>query len=127
MSDLQCAVTVLVLPAGADVDVDAVRLERPVQVLAAAGVSTGLGGALDVPVRQVPDGGENRPVGHITRLLADLADEFRGECVVVVLPRAGFDRLSGQVLPAGAAVGGALVRVDADGHRWAPWPSAAPQ
>lgn len=128
MSNLQCATSVIVLPGGLRVDLETLRSERPAVLLSAVDGPTELAEALDLPVRQLPDDDADLAVvGRLTGLLAEVADEYRGECVVVVVPEEVVADLRAQVLPAGSMAPGARVQVDDDGHRWAPWPSAAPE
>ena len=142
MSDLQCATSVIVLPGGLRVDLETLRSERPAVLLSGIDGHVELAEALDLPVRRLADDGDRADVrdpalderggapglaGGLARLLAEVADEYRGECVVVVVPEEVVADLRAQVLPAGSMAPGARVQVDDDGHRWAPWPSAAPE
>lgn len=123
MSDVQCAATVVLLPAGAEADVDELRTARPAAVLCPSGAARAgetLARLLGVGHAELPDDSDDR----LLPVLEELADEYRGECVVVLVPPAVLTGLARQVLPAGEA-DGLVVEIDADGHRWAPWPPAA--
>ncbi|WP_324650780.1 hypothetical protein [Georgenia sp. H159] len=120
MSDLQCAATVVVVHD--DADLEALRSERPAAVHAAPGAedrATGLAGALEVPCRRLRDGVS----GDLTAALDAVADEYRGECVVVAVTDAAFTALAALVLPGAAR--GVVVEIDADGRRWDRWPAVS--
>lgn len=120
MSDLQCAARFVVVAAGVPAP-ERLRGEQPAAVHAAPGThgdAARLAAALAVPLRPIA-AASNRTA--LAAALDELADEYRGECVAVVVPAlAGLD---GGVRP--SADGGLLVEVDADGQRWAPWPVSA--
>lgn len=125
MSDVQCAARVVVV-ADARGALGSLPGEHPAAVHGGPGtheVAALLATELAVPLRHLPAEG---PDGLENGLLA-LSDEYRGECVVVVVPEEVVADLRAQVLPAGSMAPGARVQVDDDGHRWAPWPSAAPE
>lgn len=122
MSDLQCAATFLLVPAGTAAD--AVGSARAVALHAAPGAAdaaTELARLLDLPVRDLP--AREASPGGIVRALDELADEYRGERVAVVVTAEVLTALRRVVLPGEGAV---VVEVDADGHRWAPWPEVRP-
>ena len=119
MGDLQCAARDVVVPGPADAE--ALRPERPAAVLAGPGAgesADSLARELDVLCRDLNSGS-----GLVPELDA-LADEYRGECVAVVLaPTAYTDLLREHGRATGT--GGVVVEVDADGQRWTPWPVSA--
>ncbi len=120
MSDVQCAATVVLLPAGTETDAWPLGSARPAAVLGtpdAVRAGEALARLLGVAHAELAtDSGE-----RLLPALEELADQYRGECVAVLVPPAVLDRLARQVLPAGGAEG-IVVEIDADGHRWAPWP-----
>lgn len=122
MSDLQCAVTVIVLESDHLGDVDRLRAARPAAVHATAGLddaAADLARQLDVTYGAPPLDGAS-PVGLIAAL-EELSDEYRGECVAVVVSPSTFTDLTRLVLPDRGARA-VLAEIDADGRRWAPWP-----
>lgn len=122
MSDLQCAVTVVVVPDDQRPDAGRLRSEHPGAVLAGPGSRTAadrLARAVDALVRDLP--GDVASAADLTRVLEALADEYRGECVVLAVAPTALADLVRLVLP-GEATSAVVVEVDADGQRWARWP-----
>ncbi|PYF96800.1 hypothetical protein SAMN05216184_11718 [Georgenia satyanarayanai] len=118
MSDLQCAATVVVVDTAADGE--ALRPRRPVVVCAAPGTGdtvAALARLLDAGHRDLP-GAPISPDGLLSAI-GDIADEYRGECVAVVVTPTALIDLVRRVLPDHAAAA-VVVEVDADGQRWAP-------
>ena len=119
MSDLQCALTVILLraetPRSADLQA-ALRAERVAVVAAHAGSATPAAGwaeVMEVPRRELTPG-TVLLVG-----LAELADEFRGETALALVTGTDLARL-------GVAAGqGARLLLDADDARIQPWPVPA--
>lgn len=131
MSDLQCAATVVVLGVDATTTAVADLRERRAALVYFAGpgtttAATTLAEELDVTARLAaggdagghgitPHAGPSPGDGWIDDVLQDLADEHRGECVVLVLDddaRAGLARRSGRD-PAERLV----IDLDDDGRR----------
>lgn len=118
MSDLQCAATVVVVHD--DGDLAALRTERPAAVHAAPGAESCAGRlarSLAVPCRALSVGAP----ADLESALVGLADEYRGECVVVAVTDATFTALSARVLRA-TETSAVVVEIDADGQRWDRWP-----
>ncbi|MEE6283092.1 hypothetical protein [Georgenia sp. MJ170] len=127
MSDLQCAATVVVLGPQASSPATLAQLRERRVALVYAGPGTAapaaaLADALGVAVRTdgaaEPDGTAGRPVAAV---LEELADEHRGECVVLVVAAgtlAGLVRQAG-----GGAAPGVVIELDDDGRRVNPLPT----
>ncbi len=116
MSDLQCAATAVLLDASApgtgDLDA-ALRGQRIAAVIARAdraAAAESWAQRLDLPRRQLAG-------GTLTDRLAELADEFRGESILVLVEPADLAALG-----ATAGTSTAALALDADGRRLSPWP-----
>ncbi|MBD8062635.1 hypothetical protein [Oceanitalea stevensii] len=118
MSDLQCAATLVVVDTAAAGE--ALRARRAAAVVSTPGAldtAADLAQRLEVARRDLPEDATSPEI--LVRALDDLADEYRGECVAVVVTAEALAALARLVLPGG---GGALVvEIDGDGHRWGPW------
>lgn len=125
MSDVQCAARVVVV-ADAPGMLESLRAEHPAAVHAAPGrhePAARVAAALRVPRRDLP--AESAPEGLETVLLA-LSDEYRGECVVVLVTPATLVELARRHVGRRGEGSGLVVEIDADGQRWARL-SAAPE
>lgn len=118
MSDLQCAATFVVVDTVADGE--ALRSRRLAVVCAAPGAgdtASELADLLGVARRDLS--GAAAPPGALVQALDDLADEYRGECVAVVVDPEALVALARRLVLPGGASGGVVVEIDADGHSWA--------
>ena len=71
------------------------------------------------PAGDQPQPADSTTPAALTAALVDLADEFRGETVAVVVSEATYARLTGEVLATSAPA--AVVEIDADSRRWRPY------
>ncbi|WP_413451095.1 hypothetical protein AA0Y32_00635 [Georgenia phoenicis] len=113
MSDLQCPATVVVL--GPDADGEVLRAARPAAVYTTPGAraaASRLAGSLDVTLHELD--GELASRAALVGVLDDLSDEYRGECVAVVVTSLT------DLLPPDEEAPAVVVEVDADGQRWSP-------
>lgn len=124
MSDVQCAARVVVV-ADARGALGSLPGEHPAAVHGGPGtheVAALLATELAVPLRHLPAEG---PDGLENGLLA-LSDEYRGECVVVVVTPVTLVELARRHVGRRGEGSGLIVAVDAEGQRWTRL-SVAPQ
>lgn len=131
MSDLQCAAMIALVAERRTPDVVGLLLERRVTLVYASETTTAAGrlaealgtGMRDLPaVPAVEGAAAQRPDRPVTELLEELADEHRGECVVLVVAD---DALRRWLAALPAAVDGpwregddaVTVELDSDGWR----------
>ncbi len=117
VSDLQCPARVVVVDSAAGSH--PLSVQRPVAVWAtpeSRAAAGELARVLDIACRDLA-GTPDSPA-RLVDALEDLADQYRGECVAVVVTATALADLVRLVLP-GHAAGGVVVEIDADGQRWA--------
>src|SRR5690625_1793462 len=66
-----------------------------------------------------PQPADSTTPAALTAALVDLADEFRGETIAVVVSETTYASLTGEVVATSAPV--AVVEIDADSRRWRPY------
>ena len=120
MSDLQCAATFLVLPAGSAIPAEQLLAERPACLYTETGLHVAdLARGLGLAARHLPGTRTPTAPAALTAALTALADEFRGETLAVVVSDATYADLTREVVSTSPPA--VVVEIDADSRRWRPY------